>query len=98
MADSWIETELARELRPVAAPEELWSRIHEQRRPLRVLPHPWRAWSIASVSLVILLIGVFWGLGKADNRSASQKMIRLPSPVRSSEDGHCLLCHAETHA
>lgn len=66
---SWLETELARQLCPVTAPESLWRRIHEQRRPLRVGPHPWTAWSIAGAALLMLLAGLVWRLGAARGRA-----------------------------
>ena len=60
---SWLETELARQLCPVAAPDSLWRRIHEQRRPLRVRPNPWRVGSIAAAAGLLLLAGMVWRLG-----------------------------------
>lgn len=63
MADARLEAELARQLGAVSAPDSLWLRIHEQRRPLRVRPNPWTAWSIAAASLLVLLAGLAWRLG-----------------------------------
>ena len=65
MADARLEAELARQLGAVSAPDSLWLRIHEQRRPLRVRPNPWAAWSIAGASLLVLLAGLAWRLGAA---------------------------------
>lgn len=64
MADARLEAELARQLGAVRAPDSLWLRIHEQRRPLRVRPNPWTAWSIAAASL-LLVAGLAWRLGAA---------------------------------
>jgi hypothetical protein len=50
----WIEQELRCQLAPVGAPEGLWNRIHEQRRPLRT-PRFNPAWAIAAVSFMVLL-------------------------------------------
>jgi anti-sigma factor RsiW len=63
VADARLEAELARQLGAVSAPDSLWLRIHEQRRPLRVRPNPWTAWSIAAASLLVLLAGLAWRLG-----------------------------------
>jgi hypothetical protein len=63
VADASLEAELARQLGAVSAPDSLWLRIHEQRRPLRVRPNPWTAWSIAGASLLVLLAGLAWRLG-----------------------------------
>ena len=66
----WLEQELARELCPVAAPDALWDRIHEQRRPLRVMPNPLRTWSIAAAALLMLLAGLVWRLGATRDPAA----------------------------
>jgi hypothetical protein len=65
VADVRLEAELARQLGAVQAPDSLWLRIHEQRRPLRVRPNPWTAWSIAGASVLLLLAGLAWRLGAA---------------------------------
>lgn len=96
MANPWLEGELKRDLRPVSAPDELWARIHEQRRPLRVRPHPWRVWSIAMASLLILLAGLVWHLGAARQVSVGSigmRVVQLRRPARSAQGG-CALCHA----
>jgi anti-sigma factor RsiW len=54
----WLEQELSRQLRPVAAPESLWNRIHEQRRPLRVRPRFGTLWLAAAVALLTLSGGM----------------------------------------
>jgi len=76
--DLWLEAELARQFRPVSAPDALWNRIHEQRRPLRVRPerHLIAMWSVAAVALLILAAGMFWRLG----------VTRDPSEEISSSD------------
>lgn len=61
--DLWLETELARQLCPVAAPDALWSRIHEQRRPLRVRSERRLMWPVAALALLIIAAGIFWRLG-----------------------------------
>jgi anti-sigma factor RsiW len=63
VADPRLEAELTRQLGAVTAPDSLWLRIHEQRRPLRVRPNPWKTWSIAGASLLVLLAGLAWRLG-----------------------------------
>jgi hypothetical protein len=70
MPDSWLETELSRQLCPVSAPDALWQRIHEQRRPLRVRQSPWMTWSIATACLLILFAGLVWRFGVHRNPSA----------------------------
>ena len=73
MADlphSWLETELTGQLCPISAPDSLWSRIHEQRRPLRVRPRRWAAWSVATAAVLMLSAGLVWLLGMTRDPSA----------------------------
>jgi hypothetical protein len=103
MADSrqdWLESELARQMRPVAAPEELWARIHEQRRPLRVRRNLWGAWSIVAASVVMLLAGLVWRLGAARSPAVTARhpqVMLMPAAQRQIQ-GDCLLCHAQMPA
>jgi hypothetical protein len=62
--NSWLEAQLSRQLCPVSAPDALWNRIHEQRRPLRVRPERRliAAWSVA-FALLIVAAGMFWRMG-----------------------------------
>ena len=60
MPDTWLEAQLSRQLCPVNAPDTLWNRIHEQRRPLRVRPQRHLMWSAAAVALLIVAAGMFW--------------------------------------
>jgi hypothetical protein len=61
--DLWLEAQLSRQLCPVSAPDALWNRIHEQRRPLRVRPERRVMWSVAALALLIVAAGMFWRLG-----------------------------------
>jgi hypothetical protein len=70
MPDSWLESELSRQFCPVPAPDALWRRIHEQRRPLRVRPTRWMTWSVAIVSLLVLVGGLVWRFGVTRDPSA----------------------------
>ena len=83
---AWLETELARQLCPVTAPDSLWSRIHEQRRPLRVCPHPWTAWSIAAAALLLLSAGLAWRLGATRDPSADLESL-AGQELRGIADG-----------
>jgi hypothetical protein len=83
---SWLESELTRQLGPVSAPAALWQQIHEQRRPLRVRPHPWLAWSIAAAALVLVLSGAIWR--QRANRSPSADLEALSeSELRDMANG-----------
>ena len=66
----WLEGELSRQLGPVSAPDSLWNRIHEQRRPLRARPNPWKIRSIAAAALLALLAGLVWRLGATRDQGA----------------------------
>jgi hypothetical protein len=61
--NSWLESELARQLAPVPAPENLWDRIHEPQRSIpavpRGMPIAWVAWP-ATVVVLIACAGIYW--------------------------------------
>jgi hypothetical protein len=59
----WLEMELARRLRPVAAPEALWDRIHEPRTPPRA--SSFRLWPIAAALLLMGSGVVAWRISLA---------------------------------
>jgi hypothetical protein len=57
MSEYWLEQDLARGLRPVIAPDELWSRIeHGPVVPLK--PSSGRIWWLAAAAVALLMAGV----------------------------------------
>jgi hypothetical protein len=75
MADLWLERELARQLAPVAAPESLWDRIHQQqgrqqRRPARRVSFERTFWPVAVAMVLLAFAGVLRTLSV--NREADQ--------------------------
>jgi anti-sigma factor RsiW len=58
-----LEMELAHHLGPVAAPEALWDRIHEQRTPRRGTS--FRLWPIAAALLLMGSGGIAWRISLA---------------------------------
>lgn len=69
----WLEMELARQLRPVAAPEALWDRIHEPRRPPRA--SSFRMWPIAAALLLTASGVAAWRISLTRNPvSAMEKL------------------------
>jgi len=79
----WLEQELAREIAPVEAPDELWCRIQMGRvavvSPRRRSP----ALLVAAAAMVLVTAGAIWLWG---------------SPVRTgtatpSAQGSCYMCH-----
>jgi hypothetical protein len=63
VSEAWVEKELARQLRPVAAPDDLWDRIEERRnaRPERRLR--WPAWPIAAALMLAAGAAAIWQIG-----------------------------------
>jgi hypothetical protein len=71
----WLETELARQMRPVAAPDSLWDRIHEQPALRRASPSVWGWWPVAAALLLMASGGVAWRFSVArDPVNAMEKL------------------------
>jgi hypothetical protein len=63
MADRWLEEELARQLKPVAAPQDLWQRINGQprrtvARESRRVPFGWIFWPAAAAMVLVAAVGM----------------------------------------
>jgi hypothetical protein len=67
-----LERQLARQLSPMRAPEALWDRIHEQRRPLRVSRTLGSGALVAALALVILTTALAAGLSTAPGRPQAE--------------------------
>ncbi len=50
---NWLEPVLAEHLRPVAAPHELWNRIHRREKPERTHRTAWRVGLVAVAALLV---------------------------------------------
>jgi hypothetical protein len=86
-SSSWLERELARQLAPVAAPETLWDRIHEPRRPVpRAMAIGWVAWP-ATVVVLIACAGVYWKMNHAREPLAELPPASRDFDFRSSDFG-----------
>jgi hypothetical protein len=82
-----IEYELTRQLAPVAAPDNLWDRIHEPRpSPPRALPIAWIAWP-ATVVVLIACAGVYWKVNHAREPLAELPPASRDFDFRSSDFG-----------
>jgi hypothetical protein len=62
MGDRWLETELARQLTPVAAPESLWDRINgigcaKEGRPARTQRRMPVGWAFVAVAAAVVIAG-----------------------------------------
>jgi hypothetical protein len=62
VSEAWIERELARQLRPVAAPADLWGRIEERRALPRERSFGWSVWPIAAALMLVAGSAVVWRL------------------------------------
>ncbi len=83
---SWLDGELGRQLCPVSAPETLWRRIHEQRRPLRVRPDRRRGWLVAAAGFLVLFTVLVWRLD--GSRGSSPDLNTLAArELRGFSDG-----------
>jgi hypothetical protein len=76
MTESWLEHELTRQLSPVRAPDLLWERIHEQRRPLRAARSLKSQALIAVAALAVIAIGLTGSRPPVDLRGLSEQELR----------------------
>lgn len=86
MADKWLEKELARQLKPVAAPEGLWEKIsaREGRSAARVrrgVPFEWIFWPVAAVMVLAAVAGVTRNRdrGSSEDRFTENEVTQLSS-------------------
>jgi anti-sigma factor RsiW len=91
MTQPWLEQELNRQLSPVRAPDFLWERIHEQRRPLRAA----RSFKFQAMAAVIALAAIAVGLtgsrSPADLRALSERELRSANPRDTSGNSLSLI-------
>jgi hypothetical protein len=81
----WLDLELSEQLAPVAAPDELWSRVRAAHAPDRRAPRVFALPVAAVVTLV--LAGALWFMARGQQQSAAIR--QFPSSAHSE----CLLCH-----
>ena len=86
----WLELELADQLAPVEAPDELWGRVrgsaHGARGPA-TRPRPSRSpalW-LAAAAMLVATAGAIWLFGASPAGA--------PSPNRVSAQASCYSCH-----
>lgn len=71
----WLQTELAHQLGPVAAPESLWNRIQEQQVPRRGSSFRWASWPVAAGLLLMASAGMAWHISRARDRVADMEKL-----------------------
>ena len=82
-----LERELARQLAPVAAPENLWDRIHEPGRPApQGAPIAWFVWPAMAVVLLACAVG-YWKINHAREPLAELPSASRDFDFRSSDFG-----------
>ena len=84
MADKWLERELARQLKPVAAPGNLWERIKgEQGRGVaherRSVPFGWIFWPVAAAMALMAAVGIMRNVdrGSIEDRFTEKELALL---------------------
>jgi hypothetical protein len=104
-----LEEELARQLRPVAAPEDLWLRIEEPRRSHTGAVLRWPVWAFAAAlaaTVALFCFSLARGVEEVQFRPTDPAHIRPPShasmaksrspetsPAENARAG-CVLCHS----
>ena len=104
-----LDQELARQLQPVAAPEDLWLRIEEPRSRHSGAVLRWPVWAFAAAvaaTIALFCFSLARGVEVVEFRSTDPAHIRPPShasmaqgrsPETSpAENAHagCVLCHS----
>ena len=79
----WMERELARELSPVDAPDDLWLRIRDGRGKAPVRKSRPQAFLVAAAAMLLVTAGAIWLWGSP---------ARNPVPQVSAQ-GSCYACH-----
>ena len=79
-----FEEELTRQLCPVRAPDALWERIHEQRRPLRVSRTLGPGTLLGTIALVIVTAGFAMRFVPAPARSQANIEIGIANILQST--------------
>jgi hypothetical protein len=69
-SNDWVERELARQMRPLRAPDSLWGRIESARRGARgsrvaSLQKGWMLWPVIALVLFLASGDLLWEIGKA---------------------------------
>lgn len=86
----WLELELAEELRPVAAPDELWGRIVAVRTtPVHRRESPRHSWSLLPIAAIVTLMiaaATLWLVAKGqdpglDLQQLAIQQLRDPRPL-----------------
>lgn len=80
----WLELELADQLAPVEAPDELWGRVRRGRAPQPRPRRPPALW-LAAAAMVVATAGAIWLFGASPAGA--------PSPNRVSAQVSCYACH-----
>ena len=80
----WLERELARELKSVEAPDDLWQRVHAVRGAVTVRGRARPpALFLAAAAMLLLTAGALWLWGNPARNP-------VPQPTAS---GSCYACH-----
>jgi len=79
----WLELELAHQLSPAAAPEDLWERIQGGRPPAR---RPLPRWPIAAILTLMVAAATLWLAAKGQEPALSLEQLALqqlhhPAPL-----------------
>jgi hypothetical protein len=80
----WLRDELARNLRPVRAPESLWDRIERATEVPTAPALHWTRWAIAATLAFTTIVGTYWLPGpnlRADVRTTPATLLKPDLPA-----------------
>ena len=87
----WLELELAHQMAPVEAPDELWERVRPAARPEPVGRRAWSAWPIAAIVMILIAAGTLLLVARGEQPAIAPRHLALEQPRNT--DHPCLTCH-----
>lgn len=87
----WLELELAHELAPVEAPNDLWERVRTAARSQPPARRTWLAWPVAAIVMILIAVGTLLLVARGEQRPAASRHLALEQP--RTHDASCLTCH-----
>ena len=83
----WLEMELARQLRPVTAPDSLWDRIEGRQAAEPEASFQWMSWPVAAALMLTMAGGVAWRVALAHDPGTGVRALAVEELRRLEAGG-----------